>query len=86
MNKPLPAGTAQAPLLTVHGLKTWFPYGSRWTSKRGWIRAVDGVDLTLDRGEVLGLVGESGSGKTTLGRSGTSSGRTDAGQRTVGRR
>jgi oligopeptide/dipeptide ABC transporter ATP-binding protein len=45
-------------LLSVRGLKTIF------TTRQGVVRAVDGVDLELGRGEILGLVGESGSGKT----------------------
>ena len=56
-------------LLEVSGLKTYFPFGNRWFGKREWVKAVDGVDLYVKQGEVLGLAGESGSGKTTLGRS-----------------
>jgi peptide/nickel transport system ATP-binding protein len=53
-----PAPLDAPPLLEVSGLRTWF--GAR----SGDVHAVDGVDLTVGRGEVLGLVGESGSGKS----------------------
>jgi len=54
-------------LLEVKGLKMHFPYhtGSLWTKKKGFIYAVDGVDLSIKKGETLGLVGESGCGKST---------------------
>ena len=61
-----PAG----PLVEVRGLKMHFPITEGVIARRkiGEVKAVDGVDLTIQRGETLGLVGESGCGKTTMGR------------------
>ena len=57
------------PLLQVRGLRTHFPILSKLLRRPvGNVRAVDGIDLELEAGEVLGIVGESGSGKTTAGK------------------
>jgi oligopeptide transport system ATP-binding protein len=58
------------PILQICDLKTHFPMYSGIFRRRetGRVRAVDGVNLTLQPGEILGLVGESGCGKTTLSR------------------
>ncbi len=57
-------------LLEVIDLKKYYPPRQMFllSNKRGDIRAVDGVSLTISDGETLGLVGESGCGKSTLGR------------------
>ncbi|HOO91734.1 MAG TPA: ABC transporter ATP-binding protein [Syntrophales bacterium] len=47
-------------ILEINGLKTQFE------TRNGTVRAVDGVDISIDRGDTLGIVGESGCGKTVL--------------------
>jgi oligopeptide/dipeptide ABC transporter ATP-binding protein len=57
-----------APLLEIEDLKVHFPLRRGLFGKpSGAVRAVDGVTLSMARGETLGLVGESGCGKSTLG-------------------
>jgi oligopeptide/dipeptide ABC transporter ATP-binding protein len=65
----MPAAATQTPLLTVRGLKKHFPIKKGLLSSvKGYVRAVDGVDFVLHKGETLGIVGESGCGKSTTGR------------------
>jgi len=56
-------------LLEIHDLKKHFPVGEGLFSRnKGTVKAVDGVNLSVEEGETLGIVGESGCGKSTLGR------------------
>ena len=57
-------------LVDVRDLKMHFPLTQGIIRQRviGYVRAVDGVSFSIERGQTMGLVGESGSGKTTIGR------------------
>ncbi|WP_029040488.1 ABC transporter ATP-binding protein [Cucumibacter marinus] len=58
------------PLLDIRDLKVHFRIGKNWPFGSGvkTLKAVDGIDLAIDMGEVVSLVGESGCGKSTVGR------------------
>jgi oligopeptide transport system ATP-binding protein len=69
LNRPDDQHRAAGPLVEIKGLTKLYPLDTGWMGKkRSWLSALEDVDLTVRRGEILALVGESGSGKSTLAR------------------
>ena len=70
MERSAPEAIKQDTVLEVKNLKKYFPLQSKGLLRRtiGYIKAVDDVSFTVQKGETVGVIGESGCGKTTLGR------------------
>ncbi len=65
---PMPINDQAPVVMETKDLKVWFPIKHGFFRKTiGHVKAVNGLDVTVRRGQTLGVVGESGSGKTTLG-------------------
>ena len=60
--------------ISVEDVAMWYPYKGndkaaiKSKKEKNWIKAVDGINLSINRGEILGVIGESGCGKSTLGK------------------